>query len=78
MLKFTPGAPDEMQVLIALGIAAYLIAFPIVVLFTLVCAEVVRRIPADEPGAARPPVLAPGHPRAAAAPARGAELATAV
>ncbi|MFO0796592.1 MAG: hypothetical protein U0804_03890 [Gemmataceae bacterium] len=80
MLKFTPGAPDEMQILIACGIATYLIAFPIIVFCAAVCAEAWRRSQADQPGVARPPAPAAGHERAGgavAAPKR-AELATAV
>lgn len=78
MLKFTPGTPDEMQILIACGIAAYLIAFPIIVLLAVVCGVLARRMEPDEPGAARLPALAPGHPRVAVAPPREAEVATAV
>ena len=78
MLQFTPGTPDEMQILIACGIAAYLIAFPVVILGAIVCAEVTRRTRTEEPVGARLPALAPGHPRVAVAPPRVAEVATAV
>lgn len=78
MLKFTQGPPDEMQVLIACGIAAYLIAFPIIMFLVAVCAEVMRRTQLDEPGAARVHSLVPGHPRVSIAPPREAELASAV
>ncbi|QDU18717.1 hypothetical protein [Urbifossiella limnaea] len=80
MLKFTPGTPDEMQILIACGIATYLIAFPIVVFCAAVCAEGWRRSQPDQPAVARPPAPAAGHDRAgvAAAASRRGELATAV
>ena len=81
MFKFTPGPTDEMQILIACGIAAYLITFPIIVLLTAVCAEVVYRSRPDEPGGARLPALAPGHPLGVAArvgPPHVAEATTAV
>lgn len=78
MLKFTVGAPDEMEILIACGIAAYLIAFPIVIFITVLCAEVMRRAQTDGPVATRLPALAPGHPRVAVTPPRHAEVATAV
>lgn len=78
MLKFTDGPPDEMQILIACGIATYLVLFPIIIAVAVVCAEVMRRNEPDEPGAAGLPAQAPGHPRAAAALPREVEVANAV
>ncbi len=43
MLKFTHGSPDEMQVWIACGIAAYLVVFPLVVVLAAVWGEVLYR-----------------------------------
>jgi hypothetical protein len=52
MLNFTHGAPDEMQVWIALGIATYLIAFPLVILTAIVVGAVIGRAREAEPVAA--------------------------
>lgn len=70
MLKFTHGAPDEMQVWIACGIAAYLMVFPFVVVIAAVCGEVMRRAESGEPAAAAGAAHAPGpvHQRVAAPP----------
>lgn len=70
MLKYTYGSPDEMQVWIACGIAAYLMVFPVVVVIAAVCGEVMRRTRSDEPSAATGAAPAPGpvHQRGAAVP----------
>jgi hypothetical protein len=58
MIRFTQGPPDEMQVWIACGIAAYLALFPLVVTAAVVCAEVFRGAGRDRQDAAG----APGKP----------------
>ena len=52
MVTFTHGAPDEMQVWIALGIATYLIVFPLVILTAIVVGAVIGRARNAEPAVA--------------------------
>lgn len=59
MLNFTYGPPDDMQVLIACGIATYLLVFPLVIFAAAVFGEVWCRSQPDEPSAARAPGVAP-------------------
>lgn len=76
MIRFTDGPADEMSILIACGVATYVIAFPIIILCAIVCGGMIRAAGSTAAAAAagHAPAPQPVHPRSSAAPAAPAAL----